>query len=182
MKLYTKTGDMGQTGLIGGKRVPKDDAQVVCYGEVDELNAALGVARAACTHAPWRERLQVIQSDLFIMGAQLATQADQKPSHRLDPDRINALEQELDAVTDALPPLTHFVLPGGSELAARFHVARTICRRAERAVVVLSHQIEVDNAVLVYLNRLSDLLFAYALAANEQSGEENVLWIAPAKD
>ncbi len=179
MKFYTKTGDSGETGLIGGRRLSKADPRVACYGNVDELNACVGVALAACPHADWSDDLRAIQSDLFILGAQLATGGDKPPGHAVLPRHVAALEERLDRVTAELDPLTHFVLPGGCELAARFHHARTVCRRAERAVVGLGAVENVDPLVIAYLNRLGDLLFAYALGSNQRGNTPNTLWIAP---
>ncbi len=179
MKIYTKTGDDGETGLIGGKRVSKDHARVACYGEVDELNAAIGLAVAACDDATWREALQEIQRDLFVLGTELATPDDAKKMLALQPDTILRLEKQLDALMSEVDPLKNFVLPGGCELAARFHLARTVCRRAEREVIRLSGAVDVSETARVYLNRLSDLMFAYSLGANHRQGVANIIWVAP---
>ena len=169
MKLYTKTGDRGDTGLIGGARVGKDDARVACYGDVDELNAAIGLAVAALPKCAEREVLHAIQSDLFVLGAELATRDGVTPQLAITPAKVARLEQLLDETCANLPDLANFVLPGGCELAARLHVARTVCRRAERAVVSLARHATVAPTPLVYLNRLSDLLF------NELGFEGNLL-------
>jgi cob(I)alamin adenosyltransferase len=179
MKLYTRTGDDGETGLIGGRRVSKDDLRVTCYGQVDELNAAVGLAVASCSHADWIETLRSVQSDLFILGAQLATEEGRQPAHAIGAERVTRLEPVMDAVMAELRPLKNFVLPGGCELAARFHMARTVCRRAERDVVSLVRNGGADKQAVAYLNRLGDLLFAYALAANRRAGVADILWIAP---
>jgi cob(I)alamin adenosyltransferase len=179
MRLYTKTGDGGETGLIGGKRVPKNEARVACYGDVDELNASIGLAGAACPHDDWLANLREIQSDLFIIGAQLATDPDNEPSHKISARRVAVLEEWMDTIMAEQKPLRHFVLPGGCELAARFHFARTVCRRAERAVVSLTRHEAVDPLVTVYLNRLSDLLFAFALGANSRAQVDDIIWVAP---
>jgi cob(I)alamin adenosyltransferase len=176
MKLYTKTGDAGQTGLIGGARVSKDDVRVACYGEVDELNAAIGLVAAMLPAGPQRDVLQEIQSDLFILGAELATRTGVQPRLAIAGIHVERLERLLDSTCAALPELTNFVLPGGGELAARLHLARTICRRAERAVVGLARGVELNSSALIYLNRLSDLLFALALAANRAAGVADVIW------
>jgi cob(I)alamin adenosyltransferase len=176
MRLYTKTGDGGETGLIGGQRVPKDDVRVAAYGDVDELNAVIGVAAAACRDESWRQALSDVQADLFTLGAQLATADGEKPPAALEPTRVAGLERLIDMLAGEVPPLRNFVLPGGCELAARFHHARTVCRRAERAVVTLGRRATIDPTALVYLNRLGDLLFAWALAANERAGAANVIW------
>ncbi len=179
MKIYTKTGDDGNTGLIGGARVPKDHARVSCYGAVDELNASIGWAVVACDVAQWCEELQQIQNDLFVLGTELATADGDKMMLALDGDAALRLESQLDAIMADVEPLKNFVLPGGCELAARFHVARTVCRRAEREVVGLAAQSSVSPTAIVYLNRLSDLLFAYSLGANHRAGVANVIWNAP---
>jgi len=179
MKLYTKTGDSGQTGLIGGARVPKDDVRVSSYGDVDELNASIGLVVAALPNDAWRAPLHEIQSDLFILGAQLASADGVTPRHAVAAEHVARLERMLDDICATLPELTNFVLPGGCELAARLHLARTICRRAERAVVALARRTTVAPSAVVYLNRLSDLLFALALAANRDAGVGDILWSAP---
>jgi cob(I)alamin adenosyltransferase len=176
MKLYTKTGDRGQTGLIGGARVEKDDARVSCYGDVDELNATIGLAIAALPDDTWRQALHAIQGDLFVLGAQLATAEGAMPQYAVTTAHVARLEHMLDETCAALPELTNFVLPGGCELAARFHLARTVCRRVERGVVSLSRNATVDQSAVVFLNRLSDLLFALALAANHRAGVNDMLW------
>lgn len=188
MKLYTKTGDAGQTGLIGGDRVDKDDARVRAYGEVDELNAVLGWAICACCRGDWLDALRAVQSDLFIIGVDLATAANRKPTHTVPGARINDLERWIDELM-ANRKLSNFVLPGGSEFAARVHIARTVCRRAEREVVGCLRGAATVNdggqandrgaATVKYLNRFADLLFALALAANEHAGVADIPWIAP---
>lgn len=176
MKLYTKRGDDGTTGLFGGPRVPKCDPRVVAYGEVDETNAALGVVIAGCRDAQILARLSAIQAELFILGAELATPPDQKPAHSISETQIAQLERWIDQATDETPPLKSFVLPGGSQAAAALHLARTICRRAERSVVSLSRIETVRTEVIVYLNRLSDLLFAWARLKNHRSGVADIPW------
>lgn len=188
MKLYTKTGDAGQTGLIGGDRVDKDNPRVRAYGEVDELNAVLGWAICACCRDDWLDALRAVQSDLFIIGVELATAANRKPSHTVPAARINDLERWIDTLM-ADRSLSNFVLPGGSEFAARLHMVRTVCRRAEREVVrCLGASTNLDHgggaerrgaASVRYLNRFADLLFALALAANEHAGVADIPWIAP---
>jgi cob(I)alamin adenosyltransferase len=179
MKLSTKTGDGGKTGLIGGQRVSKDDARVASYGEVDELNATLGLVVAALADDAWCADLHAIQSDLFTLGAQLAVSDGAEPHLRIAQARIDRLDKLLHEISATLPELTNFVLPGGTELAARLHLARTVCRRAERGIVALAQRTTIDPMVIVYLNRLSDLLFAYALAANHRAGVDDIVWRAP---
>lgn len=181
MKIYTRTGDAGDTALFGGGRVPKDHVRVTAYGEVDELNSVLGLARAAEPRDFCDDLLETIQRDLFAIGGHLATPDPAKvraalEKAELDPSRIARFEQEMDRATGALPPLRAFILPAGSEKAARLHVARTVCRRAERAVVRLAHDAEVPALFLTYLNRLSDLLFTLARLANHQAGIADTPW------
>ncbi len=184
-KIYTKTGDDGTTGLAGGRRVRKDDPRVECYGTVDEANACLGQAEALCTAGQDRgigEVLRSLQHDLFDLGADLATPilGAEKPgqSLRMVPDQTTRLEQVLDRFNDQLSPLTSFVLPGGTRLAASLHVARTVVRRAERLAVQLraENPQETGSEPVRYLNRLSDLLFVLARVAND-NGATDVLWV-----
>ena len=182
MKIYTRRGDAGQTDLFGGERVGKDAQRVSAYGDVDELNASLGVAIAAGIDAELAAPLAAIQSALFDLGASLATPA---PPHRrkanvagVDAADIEALEALIDRLEAGLAPLTTFILPGGSPSAAAFHVARTVCRRAERAVVHLAGTPgeSVEPNATRYLNRLSDLLFVIARHENARRGVADVAW------
>ncbi len=178
MRIYTKTGDAGETGLFGGGRVPKTHPRIAAYGEVDELNSVLGW----CAVAGMGETLAREQSLLFTAGSWLATPPGAGDARKHLPswpdDAVTALEREIDAWTAALAPLKSFILPGGCELAARLHVARTVCRRAERAVVGLAADPaqQVDPRLLIYLNRLSDWLFTAARAANAAAGRADVPW------
>ncbi len=174
MKLYTRTGDDGQTSLHGGTRVEKDCLRVETYGTVDELNSWIGWTRTDCSHPPLSTILEQIQCELFEMGAELAA-ADHAES-RIDDRHIVALERHIDDVCRELPPMKHFILPGGSVLAARLHVARTVCRRAERLCVRLAREQTVNPRTIIYLNRLSDLLFAMARRANQLAGVDDVPW------
>jgi cob(I)alamin adenosyltransferase len=181
MKIYTKAGDTGHTGLFGGGRVPKDDARVEAYGDVDELNAVIGVARAVEPMPRIDEVLVPIQRDLFAIGALLATpDRDKMAQHlekaRIDDERIAGLEHAIDDAEAELEPLRSFIVPGGSPKAAALHVARTVCRRAERRVVTLQHDVELPALTVIYLNRLSDLLFTLARLANKRSGAGEVTW------
>jgi len=181
VKIYTKTGDSGDTGLFGGGRVPKDDPRVEAYGDVDELNAFLGVARAAELMPRIDEVLVPIQRDLFSIGALLATpDRDKMDQHltkaRISDERIAELERAIDACDRELEPLKAFILPGGTQKAAALHVARTVCRRAERRVISLQREVEIPQIVVVYLNRLSDLLFTLARFANARAGAGEVTW------
>ncbi|MGQ0647070.1 MAG: cob(I)yrinic acid a,c-diamide adenosyltransferase [Gemmatimonadaceae bacterium] len=180
-KIYTKTGDDGQTGLFGGGRVEKDDPRVDAYGEIDELNAVLGMARAVELMPRVDEVLVPIQRDLFGIGALLATpdhdkMREQLLKARIDDGRIAELERAIDACDRELDPLRAFILPGGTPKAAALHVARTVCRRAERRVVAIKRTVPVPELVIIYLNRLSDLLFMLARVANRRAGAGEVTW------
>ena len=182
MKLYTRTGDDGSTGLFGGDRVSKSHLRLVAYGTLDELNSVMGLLRLHVSPGcVGQDVIQNIQQDLFVIGAILATPAGrqellgqrmQRPTWSLA-----AMEADIDRLTALAPPMTHFVLPGGTPGAAHAHLARTICRRAEREVVALTHEEPLDAAVLRYLNRLSDWLFALARAENAVAGVADVAWV-----
>jgi cob(I)alamin adenosyltransferase len=188
MKIYTKTGDDGRTGLFGGERVLTNDARVDAYGRIDETNALLGVARAAGLAGELDASLQRIQAQLFVLGAELATPASHRPRLKLpllSAADAEQLEREIDQLEAGLPPLTSFVLPAGSPGAAALHHARTVCRRAERAVVGIRESApgvrgasaeEVRDELIVYLNRLSDLLFVMARHQNQSAGVADVAW------
>ena len=179
MKIYTKTGDAGETSLFDNSRVSKADVRVDAYGEVDELNACLGAARAAGIDADIGSALEAIQKDLFAVGARLADPssriADRVIKAAVTDDQVLRLERTIDRLEDELPPLRRFILPGGSPAGALLHLARTVCRRAERRVVGLGAG-SVEPNVIVYLNRLSDLLFVMARAVNKRSGAPEVEW------
>ncbi len=180
MKIYTKTGDAGTTGLLGAGRYDKDDPRIEAYGTVDELNAALGVSRATSGLDPDAEqRLAKVQADLFVIGSALADPDPKGPYHgAVGPVFFEALEQGIDELEAELPPLTTFILPGGTPAAAGVHLARTISRRAERAVVHLARQPgqDVPADLIIYLNRLSDFLFVLARAINQRAGVADVPW------
>jgi cob(I)alamin adenosyltransferase len=179
MKIYTKTGDAGETGLFGGARVSKASLRVAAYGEVDELNSAIGWARVAVSDAALDALLNQIQNDLFEVGAELGSTEERKDKGSMpliDEAQVEALERAIDRYEEGPPPLTSFVLPGGSELAARFHLARCVCRRAERAIVALGAGDTVRGEVLRYINRSSDLLFTLARYANHAEGVEDIPW------
>lgn len=180
-RVYTKTGDDGGTHLVGGHRVGKDDLRIECYGTVDELNSAIGIARLH-SQAPEVQALDEIlarvQAELFNLGSQLATRAeDIRPTQPVILDRhVTRLEQEIDHFNEDLPELKSFVLPGGGALGAHLHVCRTVCRRAERLAVSLGRRETVAPEVIHYLNRLSDALFVFARAAAQKTGHAEVLW------
>jgi cob(I)alamin adenosyltransferase len=179
MKIYTRTGDTGQTGLYGGGRVRKDNPRIGAYGTVDELNAFLGLARAAGVPPEIDEVLARLQNELFDLGAELATRDPQAlGTGVISEARVAVLEGAIDRFEEGLAPLKQFILPGGSQAGAMLHVARTVCRRAEREVVFLSSLPEekVSPALVVYLNRVSDLLFVLARAANAAAGVPDVPW------
>ena len=181
MKIYTRTGDAGETGLFGGGRVGKDHPRVQAYGDIDELNSALGIARATAPGHLFDDLLQGIQRDLFALGGQLATPDPDKVKKALEKAelsaaRVSRFEQAIDEAEAELPPLTAFVLPAGTPKASALHLARTICRRAERSVVGLTRQEEVPAFFVIYLNRLSALLFTLARLANHRGGVGDVTW------
>ena len=179
-RIYTRTGDTGETGLFGGGRVAKDDVRVEAYGAVDELNAVLGVALTHVTDEAIATRLRLLQADLFTLGAHLATpghegrKAPQLPA--LPDTRAAEMEQWIDEADAELPPLRAFILPAGAGGGAALHHARTVCRRAERRVVALAREQTLDARIVVYLNRLSDLLFTLARLATLRAGETDVKW------
>ena len=178
MKIYTKTGDTGETGLYGGIRVPKDAMRVEACGTVDELNACIGFVRSQIQDTGIDAILHRIQNELFDIGADLATLEThpKAESLRIPPTLTPKLEREIDWLEDQLPPLKNFILPGGSAGGAAIHFARTVCRRAERCVVALAKEEAVNPEVLIYLNRLSDLLFVLARVVNHRLGESEPLW------
>ncbi len=179
MRIYTRTGDGGETALLGGKRVSKADARVSAYGDVDELNAWLGLVRAGPLDSQLSEMLDRIQRDLLAIGSRLADPAG-KVTARVEktsvtPDDVKRLEGWIDLLEDEVPPLRRFILAGGSPAGASLHVARTVCRRAERSVVGLGRE-AVEAELLTYINRLSDLLFVMARAANRRIGAPETEW------
>jgi cob(I)alamin adenosyltransferase len=179
VKIYTKTGDAGETGLFGGPRVSKSDPRVEAYGEIDELNACIGAARALVEDPEIEAQLALVQAELFSVGAELATPEGAKARSALPAIEgawTARLERAMDGWEPELPPLRHFVLPGGTRTAAALHVARTVCRRAERRVVALASATAVDPLVLPYLNRLSDFLFVAARLANARARKEEPVW------
>jgi cob(I)alamin adenosyltransferase len=179
VKIYTKTGDGGETALFGGPRVKKSDHRVEAYGEVDELNAAVGAVRAIVEDPGLERQLASVQAELFALGAELATPHEAKARSALppvDPAWARRLEAAIDAWDAELPPLTSFILPAGTRTATALHLARCVCRRAERRVVALAAEAEVAPEALVYLNRLSDFLFVAARLANHRASRAETPW------
>lgn len=183
-RIYTRTGDDGTTGLVDGSRLLKDDSRMIAIGEVDELNSAVGLAIVALAGNADAATLQTIQNDLFDLGADLATPGmDFAPSEmvlRIVPAQVDRLERIIDRLNEPLAPLKSFILPGGTEAAARVHLARAIARRAERAAITASQAAPINPAALAYLNRLSDLLFVLARALNAQEAGD-ILWVPGAQ-
>ncbi len=182
-KIYTKTGDDGTTGLVDGSRVAKNDSRMAAIGDVDELNSALGIAICELPHEALVKTLRVIQNDLFDLGADLATPADENddfaPSEmilRVTPSQVERLESEIDAINSDLEPLTSFILPGGEKSAAAIHLARAIARRAERTAVGAAQVIAINPQALAYINRLSDYLFVLGRMLNN-GGKADILWV-----
>ncbi|KAF0152416.1 MAG: Cob(I)alamin adenosyltransferase [Ignavibacteria bacterium] len=180
MKIYTKTGDKGETSLFGGKRVWKDDLRISAYGSVDELNAVIGVALTEIGNVELRRILISLQSDLFVLGSDLATPLDKGNTNfvipRIQKENFERLEKLIDETEAKLPELKNFILPGGTKGSANLQLARTICRRAERDVVALSKKEEINSAAEIYLNRLSDLLFVLARYHNFVSDTKEINW------
>ena len=176
MKVYTKTGDAGTTSLVGGKRVPKDCARLESYGTVDELNAHVGLLLTYVSENQDRECLISIQNRLFVVGAQLATEAPNVPSSVITDDDVTNLENNIDKASEGLPKWRGFTLPGGCREAAIAHVCRTVCRRAERRILTLNFEEKVDPQLIKYINRLSDYFYVLALRLNFLHGTEEILW------
>lgn len=180
MPIYTGGGDGGETGLFGGGRVPKDDVRVEAYGAVDELNAVLGAARAAGLPDEIDALAERLQEELFVLGADLATPPDTAAREewvvRIEEAAVEALEAEIDRLDGQLPPLRNFILPGGCPAGAILHLARTVCRRAERRLVTLARTSRISDSAIPYLNRLSDLLFVMARSANTGSDHPEATW------
>ena len=178
MKIYTRTGDRGDTSLFGGQRVPKDALRIEAYGTVDELNSVIGIVRADNAEPALDATLERVQDELFVLGADLATprSLEKKGVGRITQTEAERLEQEIDRFEAGLKPLKSFILPGGAPVAARMHFARTVCRRAERIVVRLSRNEDIGDDIIIYLNRLSDLLFVLARYANHTARVPEVKW------
>lgn len=178
MKIYTKTGDDGTTALFDGTRVKKNNARIDLYGDVDEINAAVGLANSFVSDRPFKAMLHQVQKGLFALGARLANPKDkkQKDKAQFDAAKITWLENQIDSMQEKITPMKTFILPGGNTAAGALHVARTVCRRAERKLVGLTNKHPLDPVYLKYLNRLSDYLFVAARYANHLVGEEDIPW------
>jgi len=179
MKIYTKTGDIGETSLLGGKRVSKSALRIDVYGTIDEVNSYIGLVRDVQTDERQKEVLKEVQDRLFTIGATLASdpESDSKKVPDLHEVDIELLEKAIDVMETELPPLTHFVLPGGHVHVSYCHLARTICRKAERLAVSLGHQTEISPLIIKYLNRLSDYLFVLGRKTAKDLGAEEVKWL-----
>jgi cob(I)alamin adenosyltransferase len=175
-KIYTKTGDDGTTGLVGGKRVKKSNPRIIAYGAVDELNSAIGIALSSHLDSDINELLTLIQNHLFIVGGDLANPNLNDASNRVQDDMITYLENHIDCLESELDPITYFILPGGDEVASRIHLARAICRRAEVNIAELSESEQINKTCQVYMNRLSDLLFVMARSINKRKKINDVAW------
>jgi len=180
MKIYTKTGDKGQTSLIGGTRVPKYHVRIEAYGTVDELNSWVGVIRDSIAEEKTKLFLIQIQNQLFTIGSHLASDPDKSKMKlpEITEDHVRALEDEMDAIDSIVPPMKHFVLPGGSIAVSHCHVARCVCRRAERCIIHLSETAPVDELLIRYINRLSDYLFMLSRKLTQDLGAEEIPWIS----
>jgi cob(I)alamin adenosyltransferase len=186
MKIYTKTGDKGTTGLVGGKRIPKHDLRIDCYGTIDELNSYLGLIRDQEISTDHKTTLLDIQNQLFVIGSLLATDPEllKQESKRkrlgitfLNPEAITSLETEIDVMNNELPAMTHFILPGGHQTVSFCHIARCICRRAERSISKLHIEHPTQPEILIYLNRLSDFIFVLARKLSKELNAEEIKWI-----
>ena len=176
MKIYTKTGDDGTTGLIGNIRVKKSNPRIAAYGVVDELNAALGMVLSSKLGKDIRDLLTKIQNDLFVVGADLANPNLKNKSNRVTSKMVSFLEKEIDVLEEKLPKITFFILPGGDLIASQIHLARAICRRSETNIVKLSETEKINKESLIYINRLSDLLFVVARTINKRKKISDVAW------
>ncbi len=181
MKIYTKTGDDGTTGLQGGTRISKTNPRIIAYGTVDELNSNLGVVLSENTDEQIKQVLTQIQNELFVLGADLSNPDNNNKTNRISSEMIKNLESYIDEFENELNPLTNFILPGGIKIAALIHQARTVARRAEICVVELQKTQKINNLCLQYLNRLSDLLFVLGRVLNKRNDSEDVIW-KPKKD
>ena len=175
-KIYTKTGDDGSTGLIGGKRVSKSSQRIISYGTIDELNSSIGIVLSSNLDSDIRDLLEKIQNDLFVLGADLANPDLQILENRITESMIKFLEMNIDKFEQELSPITYFILPGGNTTAAQIHLARAISRRAETCIVQLSENEAINKTCQIYINRLSDLLFVLARVVNKRKMIKDIAW------
>ena len=179
MKIYTKTGDKGITSLVGGTRVPKTHIRLEAYGTVDELNSNLGFLGTYLLDEKDKSFLQQVQDKLFAVGSHLATDREKtelKAASVISPEHVEMMEREIDRLDNLLPPLSAFILPGGSRGAAVCHICRTVCRRAERRILALAEQVEISSELLAYVNRLSDYLFVLSRKMNQDDKKDEIFW------
>ncbi len=179
MKIYTKTGDKGITSLVGGTRVPKTHIRLEAYGTVDELNSNLGFLGTYLLDEKDKSFLQQVQDKLFAVGSHLATdrkKTELKAASVISPEHVEMMEREIDRLDNLLPPLSAFILPGGSRGAAVCHICRTVCRRAERRILALAEQVEISSELLAYVNRLSDYLFVLSRKMNQDDKKDEIFW------
>ena len=176
VKIYTKTGDDGTTGLIGGKRVNKTSTRIIAYGAVDETNSAIGIVLSHTLDSDINELLTKIQNDLFVVGSDLANPDLENSSNRVTNKMIEYIETQIDRLESELTPITYFILPGGSVLASQLHFARAVCRRAETNIIQISEKEQINTACQIYINRLSDLLFVIARTINNRKNIKDVAW------
>ena len=176
VKIYTKTGDKGTTGLVGGKRVKKSSYRIIAYGEVDEVNSAIGLVLSSKLDSDINDLLTKIQNDLFVIGSDLANPNLKDSSSRVTDTMVTYLENQIDRLESELTPITYFILPGGSILASQVHLARSICRRAEINIVKLAEKEQISKTCQIYMNRLSDLLFVIARVINNRKKIKDIAW------
>ena len=176
MKIYTKTGDDGTTGLQAGKRISKSNIRIRAYGAVDELNAVIGLILSSKFDNELEKLLKTIQKDLFVTGSDLSNHDLSSTENRVTPEMVENIEKNIDRLEKELPPITNFILPGGHEIASLIHIARTVTRRAETQVIALDEKEKVNDECKKYLNRLSDLLFVIARIVNKKNGFEDIIW------
>ena len=175
-KIYTKTGDDGTTGLIGGKRIKKTDSRIIAYGAIDEINSAIGIALSLMPDSDINEILTKVQNDLFVAGADLANPNLTDLTNRITNDMVEYIENHIDRLESELPPITYFILPGGSPLASQVHLARSICRRAEINILEIAEKEQINKTCQIYINRLSDLLFVISRTINNRKKIKDVAW------
>jgi len=176
VKIYTKTGDDGTTGLIGGKRIKKTDPRIIAYGAIDEINSAIGIVLSSIPDSDINEILTKVQNDLFVAGADLANPNLKDLTNRVTNGMVEYLENQIDRLESELPPIAYFILPGGSSLASQVHLARSICRRAEINILEFAEKEQINKTCQIYINRLSDLLFVIARTINNRNKINDVAW------